>query len=121
MTTNFTSQASCCRSLVDFADDVSSSISPLLRLVADLRGHGKAWFDRNLLNLTQEGAKLMISSTILKIQIRRGAPDYLPGISLQGANCERLSKIITFGGNSPFSSGCLPHFSGNSDVSYEVI
>jgi hypothetical protein len=121
MTTNFTSQASWCRSLVDFTDDVSPSISLLQRLGADLRGDGKTWFDRNLLNLTQQGAKLLISGTTPKIQIRRGAPDCLPGISLQGAKCERLSKIIIVGGKYPFSSGCLPHFSGNSDVSYEVI
>lgn len=121
MTTKFTSQASWCRSLVDFSDDGSSIISLLQRLGADLRVHGKTWFDRYLLNLTQEGAKLMISSTNPKIHIHRGAPDCLQGISLQGAECERLSKIITLGGKSRFSSGCLPHFSGNSDVSYEVI
>ena len=46
---------------VDFNDDVSASLLLLNLLDVDLQGHGKTWFTRNILNLTRESAKDLIT------------------------------------------------------------
>lgn len=46
---------------VDFSDDAESSISLLSILDKELVKHGKYWFDRNLLGLTESGVADLIS------------------------------------------------------------
>ena len=46
---------------VDFTDDVSASLSLLNLLDVDLQTHGKTWFSRNILKLTKDSAKDLIT------------------------------------------------------------
>ena len=46
---------------VDFTDDVSASLSLLNLLDVDLQTHGKTWFSRNILKLTKDSARDIIT------------------------------------------------------------
>ena len=46
---------------VDFRDDVSSSLLLLKHLDEQTVAHSRSWFDRNMLNLTKDGAANLIS------------------------------------------------------------
>src|SRR5580704_9711337 len=46
---------------VDFRDDVSSSLLLLKLLDEQTVAHSRSWFDRNMLNLTKDGAARLIS------------------------------------------------------------
>ena len=46
---------------VDFRDDVSASLSLLNLLDVDLQTHGKTWFSRNILNITKDSAKELVT------------------------------------------------------------
>lgn len=51
---------------VDFTDDVSASLCLLNLLDVDLQTHGKTWFSRNILNLTKESARDLITGRSAK-------------------------------------------------------
>ena len=46
---------------VDFTDDVSASLFLLNLLDVDIQTHSKTWFSRNILNLTKESARNLIT------------------------------------------------------------
>ena len=46
---------------IDFTDDVSASLSLLNLLDVELQTHGKTWFSRNILNLTKQSARDLIT------------------------------------------------------------